>query len=186
MCAHLAFSLRIASYKRNERGQRTGVLLTVLAKETAFTFCSLEAECETLMKSDLHLWMAMKRLALFATIEKPCPHTASSKTCPPHHQPASTLCPSLNTLLALLFGGISQRLFHYCVVWPRAPAGSPFISPLWRLSKGSKGTPSTSTHTNSQTHLKLDRVGDAENRQPSETKAVCGDISNISLITIHP
>lgn len=162
------------------------MLLTVLAKETAFTFCSLEAECETLMKSDLHLWMAMKRLALFATIEKPCPHTASSKTCPPHHQPASTLCPSLTTLLALLFGGISQRLFHYCVVWPRAPAGSPFINPLWRLSKGSKGTPSTGTHTNSQTHLKLDRAGDAENRQPSETKAICGGISKTSLITIHP
>lgn len=58
------------------------MLLTVPAKEPAFPFCSLEAECETLMKSNLHLWMAMKRSALFATIEKPCPHTAGSKNLP--------------------------------------------------------------------------------------------------------
>lgn len=152
VCAHLTFCLRTASY--GERGQRTGVLLTVLAKETAFTFCSLEAECETLMKSNLHLWMAMKRLALFATIEKPCPHTAGSKTCPPHHQTAPTLCPSPTAPLALLFGGIGQRLFHYCVVWPRAPAGSPFINPLWGFSKRSKGTPHPQhTHTHTQIHI---------------------------------
>lgn len=64
------------------------MLLTAPAKVPAFPFCSLEAKCETLMKSNLHLWMAMKRSALFAAIEKPCPHTAGSETCPPHHQPA--------------------------------------------------------------------------------------------------
>lgn len=127
------------------------MLLTVLAKEPAFTFCSLKAECETLMKSNLHLWMAMKRFTLFATIEKPCPHTAGSKTCPPHHQPEPTLCPSPSASLALLFGCIRQRLVHQCVVWPRAPAGSPFINPPWGFSKQFKGTPHPE-HTHKLTH----------------------------------
>ena len=109
--------------------KRTEQWLRVVAKEPAFPFCSLEAECETLMKSNLHLWMAMKRSALFAAIEKLCPHTAGSKTCLPHHQPAPTHCPSPSTLLALLFGLFGQQLFHHCVVWPRAPAGGSFIKP---------------------------------------------------------
>lgn len=133
-----------------------GVLLTVQAKEPAFPFCSLEAECETLMKSNLHLWMAMKRSALFTAIEKPCPHTARSKTCPPHHQPAPTLCPSPSTLLAPLFGCFSQQLFHHCVVWPRAPAGSPFINPLsGGFQSDPRAPPTLSTHTH--TRLKSDR-----------------------------
>lgn len=133
--------------RNGEWGQKMGVLPTVLAKEPAFTFCSLEAECETLMKSNLHLWMPMKRLALFTTIEKPWPHTAGSKTCPAQHRPAKSSAP-----LALLFGCIGQRLFHHCVVWPRTPAGSPFINPLWGFWKQSKGTPPHAQCTRTQTN----------------------------------
>lgn len=96
------------------------------------------------------------------------------KTCPPHHQPAPTLCPSPTALLALLFGCFGQWLFHYCVVWPWAPAGSPFINPLWGFSKQSKGTPpNLSTHT---PKIRW-RHSCRKHVHPSETKAVWGDVS---------
>lgn len=130
------------------------MLLTASAKELAFTFCSLEAKCETLMKSNLHLWMPMKRLALFATIEKPCPHTAGSKTCPPHQQTSAHPLPFTRRPppLALLLGGISQRLFHYCVVWPRTPAGSPFIHPSPGGFQSQPRAPPHPRHTHSDSH----------------------------------
>lgn len=78
---------------------------------SAFSFCSLEAECETLMKSNLHLWVAMKRLALFDAPEKPWPHTAGSKnsahpiTNPaPNPLPFTLRPPGIASLLLLASG----------------------------------------------------------------------------------
>lgn len=114
---------------------------------------------KTLMKSNLHLWMPMKRLALSATIQKPWPHTARSRTCPPHHHPhplPPNLCPSAHPpppwhyFLAALASGY----FHYCVLWPRTPAGSPFIQPLAGDFQSQPSTPPCprDTHTDSHTH----------------------------------
>lgn len=124
------------------------MLLTVLAKEPAFPFCSLEAECETLMKSNLHLWMAMKRSPLFAAIEKPCPHTARSKTCPPHHQPAPTLCPSPSTLPGTIF-----RLHQPAAIPPlccvaKSTCWESFHQPLSGVFQSDPRAPTTlGTHT---------------------------------------
>lgn len=57
-----------------ERRLKMRVLAPVLAGDPSFTLCSLEAECETLIMSNLHLRITMKRLALFTTTES-CAHT---------------------------------------------------------------------------------------------------------------
>lgn len=74
------------------------------------------------------------------------------KHCPPHHQPAPTLCPSPSALLAALFCCFGQRLFHHCVVWPRAPAGRPFIKPPGVFQEDPRAAPQPQ-----HTHQKSDR-----------------------------
>ena len=84
-----------------------------------FHFVSLEAKSGTL--SNLHLWMAMKRLALFCATWKPCPHTAVSKSLTTNQRPPSALHPP--PCWHHFFAAFGQRLFRHCGVWPGAAAG---------------------------------------------------------------
>lgn len=45
------------------------------------------------------------------------------------------------------FYRFGQRLFLHYVVWPRAPAGGPFIKPPWGFSEFQGHLPNLSTHT---------------------------------------
>lgn len=68
-------TLPVASWMWRENG---GVANCASQGVGIFPFCSLEAKCENFMKSNLHLWMAVKRLVLFTATKKPCSHTAGT------------------------------------------------------------------------------------------------------------
>lgn len=93
----------------------------------------------------------------------PPPSESRGRTLPgpkPAHRTTSlppTLCPSAHPpppwhyFLAALASGY----FHYCVLWPRTPAGSPFIQPLAGDFQSQPRAPPhpRDTHTHSHTHL---------------------------------
>lgn len=142
---------RLGCESKRERGQKTGRCFRFQPKSRHLHFVC--------WKPSVKLWSRPICIAGWPwrgwfcsfTIEKPCPHTAGSKTCPPRHQQAPTRCPSSTSPLALLFGQDERWLFHHCVVWPGVPAGSSFINPLWGFQHSPRA-PHKHTRTRTRTH----------------------------------
>lgn len=113
------------------------------------------------MKSNLHLWMPMKRLALSGNIEKPWPHTARSRTCPPHHQPLPPTTPTCglqpSAPLALPLGSISQQLFPLLCSVARNTCWEPFHPnpSLGTFKAGQAHLPTLRTHPWTHTPSRL-------------------------------